>query len=339
MYMYRLAEDRSLDIFIDERLDGKTVLQVIKSELPISYAHLKHLKFTERGILVNGTHATVRRLLCKGDTLSLATEDGAEVQDSERVIPNGMLSLSVVYEDSDCIIPSKPSEMPTHPSHGHTDDTVANALAYVAAQRGEPFVFRPVNRLDRNTSGLLMIAKNRIAAGILSKAMAEGKIKKVYMAILKGELPQSEGYIDTYMRRTAESIIVRENCREGEGGDRALTKYRVLLAGKGYSVVAASPITGRTHQLRVHFSGLGAPILGDDMYGEASPVIGRQALHSALLSFPRVCDGKRMTATSPLPVDIKKAALEIFGNEFDEGALLDSCGKLLDGLFESYEIN
>ena len=334
-----VAEDRSLDIFIDERLDGETVLQVIKNTLPISYAHLKHLKFMEKGILVNGAHATVRKILRNGDVLSLATEDGACGEASQRVIPNGALLLTVAYEDKDCIVPSKPQNMPTHPSHGHIDDTVANALAFMAVQKGEPFVFRPVNRLDRNTSGLLMIAKNRIAAGILSKAMAEGKIKKVYIAILKGELPENGGYIDTYMRRTAKSIIVRENCREGEGGDRALTKYRVLLARNGYSVVAASPITGRTHQLRVHFSGLGAPILGDDMYGEVSPVIGRQALHSALLSFPRVCDGERVTVLSALPEDMMGIALSVFGEDFCEKSLFDGCYELLDSLFKSDEIN
>ena len=321
-----------MDIFIDERLDGETVLAVIKNTLPISYAHLKHLKFMERGILVNGEHATVRRVLRKGDILSLATEDTAEGEECGRVIPNGELSLFIAYEDGDCVIPSKPSDMPTHPSHGHIDDTVANALAFMANSRGEPFVFRPVNRLDRNTSGLLIIAKNRISAGILSKAMTEGRIHKVYIALLEGELPQSEGYIDTYMRRTAESIIVRENCKEGEGGDRALTKYRVLLTKNGYSAVAASPITGRTHQLRVHFSGLGAPILGDDMYGEKSPHIDRQALHSALLSFPRVSDGERIVALSPLPEDMKRAAVELFGEDFNEQSLYGGCRELLESL-------
>ena len=332
MCSHIVAEECFLDIFIDERLDGETVLAVIKNTLPISYAHLKHLKFMERGILVNGEHATVRRVLCKGDILSLATEDTAEGEECGRVIPNGKLSLFISYEDGDCVIPSKPSDMPTHPSHGHIDDTVANALAFMAKSRGEPFVFRPVNRLDRNTSGLLIIAKNRISAGILSKAMTGGKIHKVYIALLEGELPGSEGYIDTYMRRTAESIIVRENCKEGEGGDRALTKYRVLFTKNGYSAVAASPITGRTHQLRVHFSGLGAPILGDDMYGEESIHIGRQALHSALLSFPRVSDGERTVALSPLPEDMKRAAVELFGEDFNEQSLYGGCRELLESL-------
>ena len=154
----------------------------------------------------------------------------------------------------------------------------------------------------------------------------------MYIAILEGELPDGEGYIDTYMRRTAESIIVRENCKEGEGGDRALTKYRVLFTKNGYTLVAASPITGRTHQLRVHFSGLGAPILGDDMYGNDSPYISRQALHSALLSFPRVSDGENTVAISPLPEDMKKAALAVFGDDFDENARFDGCRELLESL-------
>lgn len=297
-----------MDYFVDEKNDGRTVLDIVKHELSISSGHLKHLKFIEGGILVNREHATVRKVLRAGDILTLATEDDF----CDGHIEPAELPLDIAYEDADCVVPSKSADMPTHPSHGHYGDTVANALAYKYSAEGIPFVFRPVNRLDRNTSGLLLIAKNRIAAGILSDAMRRGEIKKVYIAILSGRLPENEGYIETYMRRTAESIIVRENCKEGEGGDYALTKYKVLMNTDSHTLVAASPITGRTHQLRVHFAGKGAPILGDDMYGESSSLIDRHGLHSALLSFPRACDGERVTAVSRLPLDMERAAEKIF---------------------------
>ena len=312
MNRYTQNRRRYLDIIIGEKESGITVLQYIKKHTSISSAHLKHLKFSEGGIKANGSHVTVRYILREGDVLSLATED--RHGDSDHIEPCD-LPVDIAYEDSDCVVPSKPADMPTHPSHGHYTDTVANALAFRYQSLGTPFVFRPVNRLDRNTSGLLLIAKNRIAAGELSKAMTEGKIKKAYIALLEGRLPESEGIIETYMRRTAESIIVRENCSEGEGGDYALTKYRVLFEKNGYSLVAASPITGRTHQLRVHFAGLGAPIVGDDMYGSSSPLIKRHALHSSVLSFPRVKDGEMIEAVSPLPTDMQRAIEAALGEE------------------------
>ena len=303
--------DARLDIVIDKAQEGKTVLQYIKQNLTISAAHLKHLKFSDGGIRVNGGHVTVRYVLRQGDILSLATEDREE----DCHIEPCDLPLYIAYEDDECIVPSKPSNMPTHPSCDHYDDTVANALAFRYAKEGTPFVFRPVNRLDRNTSGLLLIAKSRISAGRLSREMANGRIKKAYIAILCGSLPSDEGVIETYMRRTSESIIVRENCSESDGGDYALTRYKTLLEGGGYSVVAASPITGRTHQLRVHFAHLGAPILGDDMYGKESEHISRHALHAERLSFPHPKDGREMTLESPLPKDMRELLDNLFSEE------------------------
>jgi len=315
-----------LNIFIDEKYDGMTILEYIRRETGISSAHLKHLKFSENGILVNGSHATVRYKLRSGDLLSLATED----RDVDSHSISGYdLPIDIVYEDSDCVAPSKPPNMPTHPSCGHYDDTVANALAFRYKDIGTPFVFRPVNRLDRNTSGLLLIARNRISAGYLSRAMADGKIRKSYLAILKGIPSQPGGAIETYIRRTAESVIVRENCSKDEGGDYALTEYRVLCHGNGHSLVAASPITGRTHQLRVHFAGSGCPILGDDMYGEPSPLIERHALHSAALTFPSPSDGRIITLRSPLPDDMLSAAYALFGSDAISDRLLDECMLML----------
>ncbi len=312
-----------MDIIIDKAQDGLTVLEYIKKNMSLSSAHLKHLKFSEGGITVNGEHATVRRILRAGDTLSLATEDREEGHIEPYPLP-----LDIAYEDGDCVVSSKPADMPTHPSHGHYDDTVANALAYRYKTLGVPFVFRPVNRLDRDTSGLLLIAKNRIAAGRLSRDMRNGRIKKAYIALLCGELQKNEGYIETYMRRTAESVIVRENCGEGEGGDYALTRYRVLAKAEGHTVVAASPITGRTHQLRVHFSGLGAPILGDSMYGAPSPLIGRHALHSAALTFPRD-NGEAVRVSSPIPTDMEAAISAAFGDTAAPSELLRLCEEFL----------
>ena len=301
-----------MEIRIDGERAGKTVKELIRSEVRLSGAMLRHLKFSEGGILVDGVHVTVRYVLSEGEVLTLAVEDR---ESGEKLLPVE-LPLTVAYEDEDTVVPSKPADMPTHPSHGHGEDTVANALAYRYASLGVPFVFRPVNRLDRNTSGLLLIARNRIAAARLGKAMQRGEIRKTYLAILQGLLPKEEGMIDTYMRRTAASIIVRENCLPGEGGARALTRYRVLAVSEGHTLVECEPLTGRTHQLRVHFAGLGCPILGDDLYGEPSERIGRHALHSHRLTFPRVSDGEQMTVESPLPDDMR-SAMESLGLSYE----------------------
>ena len=222
------------------------------------------------------------------------------------------LPIRIAYEDDDVVVPDKPADMPTHPSHNHHEDTVANALAFRYREQGIPFVFRPVNRLDRNTSGLLLIARNRLVAGTLSAAMREHRIEKQYLAVLDGIPAEREGIIETYIRRTAESIIVRENCAEGEGGDRAVTRYRVLTAENGHALVLASPITGRTHQLRVHFAGIGCPITGDDMYGTASPLIGRHALHAYRLTFPHPADGEPITVYAPLHDDMQSLVDHVF---------------------------
>ncbi len=315
-----------MEFTINSQWENLTVLQFIRKNTCISAGHLRRLKFLPKGILVNGEHATVRKILRYGDILTLATEDTEE--DGASIAPVE-LPLSVLYEDGDCTVPSKPANMPTHPSFGHYDDTVANALAFLAEREGRPFVFRPVNRLDRNTSGLLLIAKSRMAAGVLSDAMYKGKIKKAYIAILYGTLPQDSGYIETYMRRTDESIIVRQVCGENEGGDYALTAYRIICKTDSHTLVAASPITGRTHQLRVHFASLGAPILGDDLYGAPSELISRHALHSALLTFPRVSDGNAITVISPLPYDMEEAVKALFGREYTKEELLSECEPLL----------
>ncbi len=289
-----------LEIRIDKELAGKTVKELLRSTVRLSGAMTRHLKFSEGGILVDGKHVTVRHILSEGEIVYLAVEDR---EDQEKLIPI-RLPLDIVYEDDDLVVPAKPSEMPTHPSHNHHEDTLANALAFRYAEAGVPFVFRPVNRLDRNTSGLLLIARNRIAAARLGQAMQRGEIRKSYLAILSGELPEAEGVIETYMRRTTESVIVRENCKEGEGGAFAKTAYRVRAVKNGHTLVECEPLTGRTHQLRVHFAGLGCPILGDDLYGTPSPLILRHALHSFRLTFPRPSDGTRVTAEAALPADM-----------------------------------
>ena len=295
---------------MEKQNSGKTVLDIMRRVLGISMGTVKKLKFLERGIVLNGERVTVRAVVKEGDILILETEDTQAQEGLEPVD----LPLDIVYEDEGFVIPSKPADMPTHPSHDHHYDTVANALAYRYGQMGIPFVFRPVNRLDRNTSGLLLVARDRLTACTLSDALRGGKIKKSYIAVLDGIPARSEGVIDTYMRRTADSIIVRENCAEGEGGDRAITRYKVLCAENGHSIVLAEPVTGRTHQLRVHFSGIGCAIVGDDLYGRASDLIARHALHSYSLTLPHPKTEEIFTVNAPIPPDMEELIRSLFSS-------------------------
>ena len=278
--------------------DGEgLLLRTYLRRLKLSSRLISHLKAVERGIEVNGESCTVRRILHPGDRVCLRYED---LEQGVSATPSP-LPVEVLYEDRDIVAVNKPSQMPTHPSHGHHDDTLANALAY--RYEGTPFVFRPINRLDRNTSGIVLVARNTRAASILSDELQGGGFEKTYIAVCDGEF-SGVGRIIRALRRTKESIIVRETCGEDdEGASHAETGYRVLASAGGKSLVRLFPYTGRTHQLRVHLASIGHPITGDDLYGEQSDLIPRQALHAQRLSFTLI-GGERITLDAPLPGDI-----------------------------------
>ena len=290
-----------MDIHVDERLAGLTVREVLQRQLGFSSNLIKKLKFSDGGILVNGEWVTVRRRLAEGDVLSLATEDRQE-DVSPYLIPND-LPVEILWEDEWITAVNKPPDMPAHPSQGHRLDTLANALAY--RYRDKIYVFRPVNRLDRDTSGCMLTSNTRDASYKLYSAMTGGLIRKVYLAVLDGIPRERAGVLSSFMRRKPGSVIEREECRaEDDGAKPARTEYRVLGDNGSSALVLASPVTGRTHQLRVQFAGIGCPIAGDTLYGHASEHIGRHALHSLCTSFPHPDSGERITLTAPLPPDM-----------------------------------
>lgn len=300
-----------MKIVIADEQAGKTVHALLRENLELSAKMLKYLKYRNGGICVNGERCTVRRILCAGDVLELVFADRASSPD---LVPTD-LPIDVLYEDDDIVVPSKPADMPTHPSHDHYSDTVANALAYRYAQMGIPFVFRPINRLDRNTSGLLLVARNKRAAGCLTKQMQTGGIRKRYIAVLDGMMNERVGEIDVCMHRTADSIIVRETCLPtASDADPARTLYEILAVENGHTLVTACPVTGRTHQLRVHFAASGHPITGDDLYGVPSDRIARHALHARSLSFLHPSSQEPITITAPLAPDMGALIRQLFPN-------------------------
>ena len=307
-----------MDILIDESLAGQCVRRVLQVELKLSTKMIKSLKYRPLGISVDGKAVTVRHILNLGECLSLAIED----EESSPALTPVDLPLDILYEDEDIVVPAKPADMPTHPSHDHYTDTVANALAFRYAKEGIPFVFRPINRLDRNTSGLLLISRNKRAAGRMTQAMQKGEIQKTYLAVCTGEMKEQTGVIDAPLHRTKESIIVREVCApDTPDADAAYTEYRVLAVENGYSLVLVRPLTGRTHQIRVHFAYTGHPLVGDDLYGTPTPLIDRHALHAYQLSFPHPMTEEKMTLSAPLCADMLALIEQCFPQALAKGVL------------------
>lgn len=299
---------------IDSDNAGRTVLSFLKSKLKISSAALAALKRDELGITANGKHVTVRYVLCEGDCLRINEKDPVG-QASPHIVPAN-IPIDIIFENDDIIIVNKPADMPTHPSHNHNDDTLANAIAYIYAERGEPLVFRPIGRLDRNTSGISLIAKHAISASFLSYARTHGMIRKRYVAILNGHI-ESDGNlqkIETYMKRMQDSVIVRcVSDSEDPESFLAVTYWRLLFSNDKISLVEAIPETGRTHQLRVHFAHIGHSILGDDLYGEANGLISRHALHAASLSIPVPYTENIKEFSSLPPSDMQSAFKDLTG--------------------------
>ncbi len=294
--------------FIIEKKDDGKILRAFLREQGVSAALSARLKRMEDGMLQNGARVTVRAVLRAGDVLELAIE---ERESAPHVVPRN-IPVSVLLETEDLVVVSKAAYMPTHPSHGHFEDTLANALAYRYALNGVSFRPRFVNRLDRNTTGLVLVARHALAAAALGAAMARGEIQKTYLALVHGRV-DTPRVIESGIRRREESIIFRETCPVGEG-DYAKTAVEPLAWTDVYSLVRLIPHTGRTHQLRVHMASVGHPLLGDELYGGACDFIGRHALHAAVLCFPAPRTGERLTVQAPLPQDMA-ALIEQMGKE------------------------
>ena len=245
-------------------------------------------------ILLNGKKEFVTKVVSCGDILKITLPQA----NSDNIVPND-IPLDILYEDDDILVVNKPANMPTHPSIGHYEGTLANVVMHY--YRNIPFTFRAITRLDRDTSGVVLIAKHIVAADKLSKSLITGALKKEYMAVCVGVLSPEKGTVDAPIKREQEGIIKR--CIS-EYGKPSLTEYEVIEEKGGLSLVKLHPKTGRTHQLRLHLSHIGTPILGDFLYGEE--INGeRTRLHCHTLHFPHPFSGQAMSITAPLPEDMK----------------------------------
>ncbi len=226
----------------------------------------------------------------KGETVRVVLEDSGGAE------PNPDVKARIVFEDEDAVVFDKPPEVPVHQSFGHRNDTLANLFAALYPDRP----FRAINRLDKNTTGLCVCAKNRLAASLLA-----GNVSKVYYAVVDGDISEP-GEISAPIARVSESIILREVRDVSEGGQPAVTCYNPILRQNGRTLLEIKLLTGRTHQIRVHFSYIGFPLCGDSMYGGDCSAIQRQALHCGKISFKAPVSGKEVSLNSDIPDDMKR---------------------------------
>ncbi len=255
---------------VEEALDGITVQHFLRRHCQVSARLLAKLKRTENGMTVNGCPVRSIDILHGGDMICLTFP-----QDKTDIVPAETMP-DIVYEDDALIVLNKPPFQPVHPVHGYYADTLANAVIHYYQTRGENHTFRPVNRLDKDTSGLVLAAKSSYAHTFLSQ-----HTEKRYTALCEGILHGS-GTIDAPIRRKEGSVIQRET---GEGGKPAVTHYTVVQNAFGHTLLSLRLETGRTHQIRAHLSGIGHPLAGDDLYGGHRDCFQRQCLHCAELTF------------------------------------------------------
>ena len=294
--------NRVIDYIIDEAGDGLRIEQYLRRK-GYSGQNLAEIKRMPKSVLVNGEHYYMKQKLNTGDHLSIHI---CETKCSEK-IPPVQIPLDIVYEDEDIIVINKQAGMPIHPSLNNYTNSMANALAWYYQEQGKPFIFRCCNRLDRDTSGLTVVAKHLVSGNILSDMVRRRDIHREYLAIVRGHVSPEAGTINAPLARKPGTII--ERTVDWEQGETAITHYRLIEERNGHSLVSLRLETGRTHQIRIHMKYLGYPLIGDYLYNPDMEYIGRQALHSHRLSFTHPITGKPMEFTAPLPKDMEKVLI------------------------------
>lgn len=280
----------SIRISITKEFDKKEIKAFLKTVPGLSARIISNIK-QNNGIRLNGESVTARHMIKEGDVLELIIPP----ERSENIEPV-YIKLDILYEDDEILAVNKPSGMPTHPSYGNRLNTLANAVMYYL---GEGAAFHAITRLDKNTSGCVIIAKNKISANLLTRQMKENRIKKTYYAICIGELEKKEGIINAPIARSRESVIKREISPTGK---EAVTRYEVICEKGGFSLLRLFPETGRTHQIRLHLSYIGHPVYSDFLYG--TEINGeRTRLHCGEVEFFKPDTGERIKISAPLADD------------------------------------
>ena len=263
---------------------------------------LRSVKFLDEGICMDGVRVHTDARVKTGSVITVKMPPEPETPVQAEPVP-----LTILYESDHAVVLDKPAGMLVHPSVAQAGGTLASGWRYLMEQRGTPAPFRPLTRIDKNTSGLVLCAKNRFAAPLLNR-----DLQKVYLAVAEGAVTPAEGLIDAPIALAENSKISRCVAPEGKP---SRTFYRVLDTAGGHTLLAVWPLTGRTHQIRVHFAHLGHPLAGDDMYGGGRGLIGRHALHAAALRLREPFAEEPVVLESPVPADLRalcgKCGLEL----------------------------
>ena len=291
--------DRMLDYTVQINEDGLRVEQFLRRR-GYSRQNLVELKKMPLSILVNGSPRRLNEILTDMDTLTVHIQEHI----SSLQIPPVRLPLDIIYEDEDIIVINKPAGMPVHPSINNYTNTLATGLAWYYREQGKPFIFRCTNRLDRDTSGLTIIAKHMLSSNILSRMTVRHEIRREYLAIVRGSVQPAEGTISAPLSRKPGSVI--ERIVDFDHGERAVTHYHVVEEKNGHSLVSLLLETGRTHQIRIHMKYLGFPLIGDYLYNPDMEYMQRQALHSCCLALSHPITGEKLEFHAPLPGDMRR---------------------------------
>lgn len=289
---------RYLTLKITPELDGTEVNTLLRRVLGLSGTVLRRVKWLPDGITLDGTRVNVRVRAAEGQILSVRLTDPER---KSGIVPR-QGPLNIVFEDRDLVVVNKAAGVSVHPGPGHYDDTLGNILLYYYDSEGEPADFHPVHRLDRGTTGLLVVAKHPYAQEKLKNALHTGDFRRRYLAVCDGVPDPAAGVIDAPLGPEEGSLIRR---RVRPDGAPARTRYRVLRTSGPRALVELELDTGRTHQIRVHMASIGCPLTGDFLYGTENPaLIARPALHSAALELTHPVTGERLMFSAPLPEDM-----------------------------------
>ena len=273
---------------------GRTIDSFLRNRMGFSRSILRSLKKVD-GIRIGGKAIPAWYRLNGGENLELC------LPLVEQAINSEPLPLSVVYEDQDLVVIDKSPGMLVHPVKKYQSGTLANGLLYRWRTAGESCSFHPVHRLDRLTSGLVLVAKNQWVHQQLSLQLGSGKMSRLYLALCKGNFSKTSGRIDAPIKEQPGSALRIIEA----GGKPAVTRYRIICKTEYSTLLAVKLYTGRTHQIRVHLSHLGHPLWGDPLYGTSDPNLPRTALHAVSLSFHHPRSGRKIKVTAGLPADLR----------------------------------
>ena len=283
-----------------DRTVGGLVNFLLKDCLHLTGREVSRAKFLPNGIMADVVQVTVKQRIKAGQTLTVCLEDtdGKESRVAPREGP-----IQIVYEDEDIVFVNKPAGVVVHPSHGHFYDSIANFLAYHYEQLGQDVICRVIGRLDKDTSGVLLFAKNQAAAARMTAQKQNGESSRTYLALVSGHMPKQSGEIDAPLERMPDDLMLQ---RVSESGLSAYTTYEVVQEFEEYSLLSVKISTGRTHQIRVHMASIGHPLLGDVLYGKPDARIARAALHSSEVTCRQPFTGETIQIQVPLPEDMSQ---------------------------------